>query len=54
MNGRLGVAVWNLDPATMAAAACTVAGRNLTRTEWATYLGEERYRRTCPAYPEGE
>ena len=30
VNGRLGVAVWNLDPATMAAAACTVAGRNLT------------------------
>ena len=55
VNGRLGVARmdpgagpgWRRPPAGL-------AGRNLTRAEWATYLGEEHYRRTCPAYPAGE
>jgi WD40 repeat protein len=31
--------------------ACTLAGRNLTRTEWARYLPNLAYRATCPAYP---
>ena len=34
------------------AAACAVAGRNLTRDEWATYLGDiATYRATCPQFP---
>lgn len=44
-----GVAEWDLDPAHLSAAACAVAGRNLTEVEWATYasaLGP--YRQTCP------
>jgi DNA-binding SARP family transcriptional activator/WD40 repeat protein len=44
-----GVAEWDLDPAHLSAAACAVAGRNLTEVEWATYasaLGP--YRHTCP------
>ena len=54
VNGRLGVSEWSLEPAGLARAACRLAGRNLTHAEWATYLGEEHYRRTCPAYPAGE
>ncbi|MFE6255815.1 BTAD domain-containing putative transcriptional regulator [Agromyces sp. NPDC057865] len=43
-----GVAVWDLRPATHAEAACRMAGRDLTREEWATYLGElGDYRSTC-------
>jgi WD40 repeat protein len=43
-----GVAEWDLDPAHLSAAACAVAGRNLTEAEWTTYaspLGP--YRETC-------
>ena len=32
-----GVAEWDLDPAHLSAAACTLAGRNLTLSEWSTY-----------------
>ena len=54
VNARLGVAQWSLEPAGLARAACRLAGRNLTRAEWATYMGGESYRRTCPQYPAGE
>jgi DNA-binding beta-propeller fold protein YncE len=51
VNSRLGVAVWSLDPATLTAAACVLAGRNLTQTEWETYLGSDvPYRRSCPQF----
>lgn len=40
-----------LDPDRWAEQACTAAGRNLTSEEWATYLGDEPYRRTCPEFP---
>jgi WD40 repeat protein len=46
-----GVAVWDLDPARMLAAACRLAGRNLTGSEWRTYLAAlGDYRPTCPAF----
>lgn len=35
-----GVLVWSLDPAEQAAAACRIAGRELTAAEWSTYLDE--------------
>jgi len=54
VNDRLGVTEWTLRPEDLAAAACTLAGRNLSHTEWATYFGDEGYRRTCPDYPSGE
>ena len=38
---------WDLNPP-RGRAACTEAGRNLTRDEWDTYLGGESYRKTCP------
>jgi hypothetical protein len=45
-----GIVVWDLDPSHWIAAACEVAGRNLTRQEWDHYLGVlGGYRETCPA-----
>ncbi len=42
---------WDLDPQHWITAACTLAGRNLTREEWDTYLGDLRdYRSTCPDF----
>jgi len=44
-----GVAIWDLDPDHWVAAACQMAGRNLTREEWGTYIGDlAEYRKTCP------
>jgi hypothetical protein len=46
-----GIAVWDLDPEYLAPAACRFAGRNLTATEWETYLAAlGEYRPTCPGY----
>lgn len=48
VNMRDGVAVWDLDPDAQFRAACRLAGRNLTREEWATYFGAiAPYRETC-------
>lgn len=45
-----GVVVWDLDPEHLAGAACAVAGRNLTKTEWTSYLGDlGEYREMCDA-----
>lgn len=45
---RNGVEVWDIDPEHLAAEACQMAGRNLTETEWDTYLGSlGEYRETC-------
>jgi WD40 repeat protein len=43
---------WDLHPDSWEARACALAGRNLTRSEWARYVGGA-YRRTCPQWPEG-
>ena len=53
VNGDFGVVEWTLDPKLLAVAACDVAGRNMTHTEWATYMPDQPYRRTCPDYPAG-
>jgi WD40 repeat protein len=46
-----GVAIWDLDPEHLRDAACTLAGRNLTRTEWDTYLADlGEFRPTCPEF----
>jgi WD40 repeat protein len=42
-----------LRPQTWERQACTIAGRNLTRTEWHQYLGNTAYHRTCPQWPSG-
>ena len=55
VNVRNGVAEWRLDSPTLLQAACRLAGRNLTKAEWVTYLGSGTpYRRTCAAFAPGE
>lgn len=41
--------LWLWRPADLIAEACARLSRNLTREEWAQYLGTEGYRETCPA-----
>jgi DNA-binding SARP family transcriptional activator/class 3 adenylate cyclase/WD40 repeat protein len=44
-----GTIVWDLDPDSLADAACRVAGRNLTRAEWDEHIGGlAPYRELCP------
>jgi DNA-binding SARP family transcriptional activator/WD40 repeat protein len=50
VNARQGVVEWTLDPRRLVLAACRLAGRNLTSTEWRTYVGTAAYHVTCPAY----
>lgn len=46
---------WDLDPDSWERAACRAAGRNLTRTEFAEYLGVDLpYRATCTEWPAAE
>jgi DNA-binding SARP family transcriptional activator/outer membrane protein assembly factor BamB len=46
-----GIEIWDLNPQHLADRACRLAGRNLTSTEWHTYLAELADRRpTCPEY----
>ena len=47
------VVSWSLDPGAWRSAACNVAGRNLTQTEWQRYLPSEPYQLTCPQFPTG-
>jgi len=43
--------VLDLDPQHWVTAACAVAGRNLTKEEWATNIGDlAPYHRTCPQF----
>ncbi|HEX5586730.1 MAG TPA: BTAD domain-containing putative transcriptional regulator [Acidimicrobiia bacterium] len=45
-------ALLTVDPGTWRTKLCALAGRNLTRAEWHTYLsGEGARRKTCPNYP---
>jgi WD40 repeat protein len=44
--------LWDLDPEHWETAACRIAGRNLTRAEWADNIGDlAPYRVTCPDLP---
>jgi WD40 repeat protein len=46
-----GIAIWDLNAQHLAAAACRLAGRNLTPAEWDTYLAAlGPLRPTCPAH----
>jgi WD40 repeat protein len=40
---------WDMDETSWRGHACAIAGRSLTPEEWATYVGDEPYRETCPA-----
>ena len=49
----IGVLTWSLDPSALSQAACDVAGRNLTRPEWDTYIGHlDSYHQICPQFGE--
>ena len=51
IGGGDGIAIWDFDPDHLAAAACRLAGRNLTPTEWDSHLAElGAHRPTCPEY----
>jgi DNA-binding SARP family transcriptional activator/WD40 repeat protein len=45
--------LWNADPTSWVKIACAIAGRNLTRSEWRSYLPDLPYRRTCDSWPAG-
>ncbi len=45
---------WDPRPDSWEAYACKVAGRNLTKAEWADLFPGEAYRVTCPDFPAGE
>ena len=40
--------VWTIDPRAWESRACSVAGRQLSRAEWADFLGGRGYRDVCP------
>jgi WD40 repeat protein len=50
------IILWDVDPESWKARICQIAGRNLTRSEWSRYFGNqgEPYRKTCEQWPEGE
>jgi hypothetical protein len=43
--------VIDVDPTSWEATACRIAGRNLTRAEWAEYLPDRPYAATCAQWP---
>jgi class 3 adenylate cyclase len=45
------VVSWDLNPASLFARACQLAGRDLTEAEWRQYLPDRPYRRTCAGVP---
>jgi WD40 repeat protein len=48
LPGPRGTTIWNLDVTQWPAKACTIAGRDLTPTEWNTYFSSAgAYRPTC-------
>ncbi|HTH05343.1 MAG TPA: WD40 repeat domain-containing protein, partial [Ilumatobacteraceae bacterium] len=48
VNVPAGIAVWDLKTSSQAEAACSMAGRDLTRDEWNAYVGDlGPYRSTC-------
>jgi WD40 repeat protein/class 3 adenylate cyclase len=45
---------WNPQPDAWQEHACKVAGRNLSKAEWADLFRDQPYRVTCPEFPSGE
>lgn len=46
--------VWDASYTAWAAHACALAGHNLARREWETWLPKRTYRCTCPTLPPGD
>jgi hypothetical protein len=43
--------LWNLRLDELVELACRTVGRNLTKEEWAQYMGDQPYQKTCPNLP---
>jgi WD40 repeat protein len=50
-GGSSGIALWDLRLETWVDRACQIAGRNMTEDEWAVYLRDAPYHRTCEEFP---
>jgi WD40 repeat protein len=50
-NTPQGVYIWQWAIEDVRNLACRLAGRNLTRDEWAKYIGEIDYQKTCEQWP---
>jgi WD40 repeat protein len=48
VDDRGGAFTWPTSPEAWQQRACSLAGRNLTRTEWAQLVGGPRYTKVCP------
>lgn len=48
------IQIWNLDTHNWVNFACEKTGRNLSKSEWETYLTGQPYQSTCPQFPAGE
>jgi WD40 repeat protein len=48
-SGGGSLIAWHLSPSSWVERACELAGRDLTRSEWARYLPDQPFRRTCTA-----
>jgi WD40 repeat protein len=54
LETKQGIDQWDLNPDDWQAAACDLAGRNLSSQEWQTYLSSTGpYTKTCPQWPDG-
>jgi WD40 repeat protein len=45
------LSVWDVGVESWQEQACRIANRNLTRSEWEQYMGQEPYQKTCPNLP---
>lgn len=51
LDGDTGTVLWTLEPQRWREIACELAGRNMTRDEWARTMGRAEYRATCARWP---
>ena len=45
--------LWQSEPDALVSRGCALATRNLTRSEWAAFIPDEPYHRTCEGLPAG-
>ena len=48
------IILWDASVESWEARACEIVARNLTSIEWASYLPERKYHKTCEQWPEGK
>ena len=45
------VILWDVDANEWKSQACRIVNRNMTLSEWRTYLGDRKYEKVCPELP---